>query len=507
MYLYHGYFITAVAAVAQVCVYPGTSAGMTWVVDGICRDLNLTRGHISMLYMVGTFLGATLQPLIGWAIDRCGGRLLVPIMATAYAAALMALGATYSPVGLTLVWTVIRGLGIGGLVLGNNVLIQNFWKSRRAVMSSVVEGFNAMVGFGISAYALSEMVKAVGWRAAYQYVGLGVAAVLVLPAMLLLRENPESMGLLPDGVEAPKEVHLVLEEKGRCDEDEGARLQCGVAQDELSVGQEEGIAVSAPAAVGLTPGRDGSGGDVIDNEQLKGWTRAQALLTSAFWSIALMNCYMATAGAGVFFHLASITADAGLADGLLAGLVFPSWALSRFGMIVCTGILMGRMSHARWLLCGNILQTVAMFLLIDLNRPWKGLLFGLTLGCGGGINQVVNRVVLAEYFGRAHLGSISGLIQIVAVASTSVGPYFLGVSFDADGSYRFPLQCIVASGLAVSAILACTGPPGSPPTVMPVAVAYETLDGLPTPRAAPAAPCLDPNLGTGAKVEMQINPS
>ena len=32
--LYHGYFITAVAAVAQVCVYPGTSAGMTWVVDG-----------------------------------------------------------------------------------------------------------------------------------------------------------------------------------------------------------------------------------------------------------------------------------------------------------------------------------------------------------------------------------------------------------------------------------------------------------------------------------------
>ena len=68
---FYGYIITGLAAIVQTCVYPGTSAGMTWVVDGISHDLDLSRGEISKFYMMGTFLGAVLQPGIGWLIDRC----------------------------------------------------------------------------------------------------------------------------------------------------------------------------------------------------------------------------------------------------------------------------------------------------------------------------------------------------------------------------------------------------------------------------------------------------
>ena len=58
----------------------------------------------------------------------------------------------------------------------------------------------------------------------------------------------------------------------------------------------------------------------------------------------------------------------------------------------------------------------------------------------------------AEFFGRKELGRISGLFQISGVAGTAVGPWILGMVYDATGSYWKVLYTFAFSGLFVSSL-------------------------------------------------------
>lgn len=61
-------------------------------------------------------------------------------------------------------------------------------------------------------------------------------------------------------------------------------------------------------------------------------------------------------------------------------------------------------------------------------------------------------------------------MQISQVAGTSIGPYFLGVAYDRDGSYRIPLQCIVVVGVCVSILQTFMRPPGDAPDLIGASV-------------------------------------
>lgn len=150
-----------------------------------------------------------------------------------------------------------------------------------------------------------------------------MGTALIVPSLLLLRENPESMGLLPDGVEPEAEAvcHPQTEE-------EQLQMTAGPQEHLSHEGEQEGVNLTVVIELqtsseksteeGATPVQSEASG--VD-EQLKGWSRAQALGTFPFWCLTLGGVYMATASAGIFFHLASIAKDSGLESGVLAGIV------------------------------------------------------------------------------------------------------------------------------------------------------------------------------------------
>ena len=73
--------------------------------------------------------------------------------------------------------------------------------------------------------------------------------------------------------------------------------------------------------------------------------------------------------------------------------------------------------------------------------------------------MTTNNVIWANYFGRAHLGSIRGLATTAMVTSSAIGPLPFGVLSDLMGSHEIALLALVIlPGVSVIASL-CAVPP------------------------------------------------
>jgi cyanate permease len=76
-------------------------------------------------------------------------------------------------------------------------------------------------------------------------------------------------------------------------------------------------------------------------------------------------------------------------------------------------------------------------------------------GSGGGMLQAIR----AEYFGRKHLGKITGINQFVVAGFTLAGTIFAGHVHDATGEYTIALYVFVgAVALATFAIIGAERP-------------------------------------------------
>jgi len=397
---YYGYTVLVLCCIGQVCVYPGTSAGMTWVVDGLQEDLGCTRGRLSTLYMLGTLGGALLQPRFGQFVDTFGAHRAAPLIGSVYCCSLLLLSVAWSQWLVLVAWCVMRGSSIGGLTLACNVLVQAWFKRKRGIATSVVEAVNALVAFGAFSVFCAMLVSTFGWRWAYRFIAVGMSIVFIPLALLLARVSPESVGMLPDG--------------------------------DCTVSDEDG-AVSPRGS-----------------SSLEGATRKQALRSVSFWAGCAGMTYFATAAAGIFFHMQSIARVAGLDAQWVAAVLFPSWAVSRFTAIACSGPVIQKMPLGWWLAVGTLLLACSMVVLAHMSSPAYAVLFGVLLGCGSGVNQVVFKLFPVELFGRRELGAISGVLQVFGVAGTSLGPWVLGLMYDATGSYWQTLYVLGFVGLVVS---------------------------------------------------------
>ena len=73
--------------------------------------------------------------------------------------------------------------------------------------------------------------------------------------------------------------------------------------------------------------------------------------------------------------------------------------------------------------------------------------------------RTVSGVAWADYFGRLHLGSISGSASTILIAGSALGPVPLGLARDAFGSYDVALQALILLPLLLAAASLFTDKP------------------------------------------------
>jgi OFA family oxalate/formate antiporter-like MFS transporter len=88
--------------------------------------------------------------------------------------------------------------------------------------------------------------------------------------------------------------------------------------------------------------------------------------------------------------------------------------------------------------------------LLGLNRPGGIVCYVVGNGIASGGFVCLSGIFLPRFFGRRHLGAISGINMACMVVASGMGPLLFGLCENLSGSYRFVLVTSVGAPVALA---------------------------------------------------------
>lgn len=196
--IYYGWVVVAVT-VLTLLVSAGVRSAPGVLIHPLEVDLGWGRAAISFAVSIGLILFGLAGPFSGWLMDRAGPRLLMTCgllliaLSTAAGAAVTALWQ------FTLLWGVLGGLGTGIAAAVLGATVANRWFVARRGLVIGVFGAATSAGQLVFVPLLTALVEALGWRLGTLILA-AIAALVLLPVVTLMRDDPASLGLRPYGV-------------------------------------------------------------------------------------------------------------------------------------------------------------------------------------------------------------------------------------------------------------------------------------------------------------------
>jgi len=398
--IHFGWFIVITSTLGMICSTPGQTVGVSVFTDVLIDELDLSRTKISTAYLIGTLVSGMLITTMGRWLDRYGLRLGGVLSGVGLGFALLFLSqidrlvlllTSPFPLGWRALITfgvvafgffLIRIFGQGLMTLTSRNLIGQWFNHRRGSISSY-SGVLASFFFAGAPWILHQIVQLIGWRWAWISLALVCGFLYAVWAWIFSRDNPEECNLTIDA--------------------------------------------GMPAPTGTNINQD--------NIMVREFTRHDALRTYSFWIFNLGFAYQGFFATGYIFHILSVADELGVTRDLLLGAFFPS-ALLSVVISLSVGWLIDktRLKYIFTLFClGMVLFPIGLLLL----PTYSGLVvLVIGLGISGGCFSPILGTVWARYFGRKHLGAISGFNMSSLVIGSALGPIVFSLSLDWFGSYH-----------------------------------------------------------------------
>ena len=141
--------------------------------------------------------------LLGIIMDRVGPRRIIAWSTGIWALVLVLCSRLQSIWQLYVVYGVLGGAATGGLsYVANNAILSRWFVRYRGLATGIAQ---AGIPLGTAVYGpLAQLgIASLGWRMTHVVFGLFVAATALPLVLLVLRDDPKELGLLPDGATAP----------------------------------------------------------------------------------------------------------------------------------------------------------------------------------------------------------------------------------------------------------------------------------------------------------------
>jgi MFS family permease len=340
--------------------------------------------------------------LIGLLVDRYGARRVV-LPATVIFGSILVLSkiltanlwqfyAFYLTLG-------VIGSGMSPVPYGNVV---SHWFDRRRGLGLGLMMFGLGFGAMVMPSLAQRLIAMFGWRVAYAAVGSGILLISAPVVAAFLRERPEKMGLLPDGV---------------------ARASSARARECDDLGLSWHDAWHSPTF----------------------W-----LMVSAFFLVgaSVHACVLHTAA--ILTDLGSTAQAAALASSLvgvalLIGRVGSGYLLDRFFGPRIAAIFFGAVA-------------IGIALLWIGNSRELGYTGAFLVGLGMGAEVDIIAYLTSRYFGLRAFGEIYGYAFGAFALAGGIGTFLMGFGFDLTGSYRTPLVGFFAATLVAIVLMIRLGP-------------------------------------------------
>jgi MFS family permease len=394
--IFYGWWVVAAFSVTTF-ISTGVRHAVGPFLKPIVDDLGLDRASFSAVIALSLFLYGAFMPLAGMALDRFSVRAVTTAGTLLLVVSLVLTAMVRNVWEFAAVYGVLVPLGLAGTgpVIASGVVARWFSKRRGTALS--VLGSASMTGMSLLVPAVTWLILTTGWRTTYMLIAAGVL-VLVLPlCLLVLRDSPESVGLMADG---------------------GA----------------------------LKPGTNAA--------PIERVTAGEALRTLAFWQLAGSFFTCGFSMSLLSAHGIPMLTDHGYSP------MFASWALgvlggSSIGFTVMLGALsdrFGRRPVLATIYAGRIFIFAGLFLIRD--NPVAilavAVLGGITMAGTGSMTSALT----ADIYGRFSVSSVFGLIFLVHQTGSALGSALAGLLFETTGGYgaAYVLACLFLAGAAITAL-------------------------------------------------------
>jgi len=355
-------------------------------------EFGWTRAMTAGAYSLRSIEGGIASPVVGWAVDKYGSRVVILFGAVVSGASFALMPLVDSLLGFYLVYGILLSTGMSAMLYLPAWTVIAKWFKRRLSLAMAVLAVGAGIGGLICAPASAFLIERFGWRSAFVVLGV-VIWVVAIPLALVVRNSPAEMGLGQDGDPLPEA------KPGESDSPPGSK---GTAQEPPASGE---------------------------------YTLKQALKSSVFWVLALAFFFFGIAHSTVTVHTVPALTDAGIPE---------TTAAFSFGLLTLVSVI-GRLSFGylgdyvskRYLfMIAYTLTGLGLLVLMDARTMPMVYLFIFLFGVGFGGTVPLMPAIRAEYFGLSALGKIQGFMNPVLMFASALGPIFAGLVFDTTGSYR-----------------------------------------------------------------------
>ncbi len=396
---FYGWVILFAATVGILVSAPGQTTGVSTFTDYLIENIGLTRTQLSTAYMVGTIGSSLILTFAGKMYDKYGARWVGMVVSLLLAVVLVLLSQSdrmirlfvpdtgsgiyigFSLAILMFLFFMLRFSGQGVLTMISRNMLMKWFIARRGFVNGISAVFVAL-GFSVAPLTFDMLIQATSWRVAWLLMALFIGTFFTVFVFLFFRDNPEDLGMIPDG-----EQHRNRERN-----------------------------------VTIKPFRQ--------------MTLKEARKTLSFWAFSIPLALYALYITGFSFHLVSIFTDVGLSREKALAVFIPfsviSVVISLLGGWISDRI---KLKYLLYLILAG--ELIALFCLGKLEN--EVFYYGFILGNGitSGTYNVLMAVTWPRFYGRENLGKITGFVMSLVVFASALGPILLSFVFSWSGSYKF----------------------------------------------------------------------
>jgi len=208
---YYGWLVLFSAGISMFVRNAAGSLTLAVFIYPMESDLGWSRTEIAGAASLGGLLSMVGAPITGWACDKFGVRWVLFIGILLLGLTTISLSWATMLVTFYAAFGFARLLFTGPIPIGASVVVSR-WFIRLRGRANGILFFCHAVGMAVFPYVAFMFIQAKGWKEAWVLLGIMVWVFALLPVLFIIRQSPESVGLLPDGDRALERGNGLLEQ-------------------------------------------------------------------------------------------------------------------------------------------------------------------------------------------------------------------------------------------------------------------------------------------------------
>jgi len=380
--VFYGWYVALACGIGLAC---GLATVLTYTfgvfVTPLRAEFEWTQTETFAALFLSVLTITFVAPFFGLLVDRLGARRVI-LVGLVLEAALVASFYFQDENVLTfyLRYIALAVFGVGTTHIAFTRIIALWFDRQRGLALGVT-----LAGVGIGGFAWPILtqwaIDALGWRSAWLVIAAAIIVFGGTIVLLVVRDSPQSMGLLPDG-------------------------------------DTEVRSKDSPAR----------------HDEAPGVTLKEALATRHFWMMLVIFLLIGIGVTSIQVHLVPLLVSRGVTPMRAANALSILAVALLFGR-VAAGWLMDRIFAPRVAIAFLLGPIVAIFLLASGVSGWLAFVAGILTGLAAGAEVDVTAYLVSRYFGLRHFSSIYAWYYSAYSLGAGLGPLATANAVDRFGGY------------------------------------------------------------------------